>query len=37
MPNTASFQLPQEFLIVGAAVQTGLFEELKTLPAPWKN
>ena len=32
MPNTASFQLPQEFLIVGAAVQTGLFEELKNAP-----
>ena len=32
MPNTASFQLPQEFLIVGAAVQTGLFKELKNAP-----
>ena len=32
MPNTATFQLPQEFLIVGAAVQTGLFEELKNAP-----
>lgn len=32
MPNTGSFQLPQEFLIVGAAVQTGLFEELKNNP-----
>ncbi|TYO93948.1 class I SAM-dependent methyltransferase [Desulfallas thermosapovorans] len=32
MPNTGSFQLPQEFLIVGAAVQTGLFEELKNTP-----
>ncbi|AGK99851.1 class I SAM-dependent methyltransferase [Desulfoscipio gibsoniae] len=32
MPNTGSFQLPQEFLIIGAAVQTGLFEELKNNP-----
>ncbi|MDD3653610.1 MAG: class I SAM-dependent methyltransferase [Desulfotomaculaceae bacterium] len=32
MPNSASFQLPQEFLIVGAAAQTGLFEELKNAP-----
>lgn len=32
MPNVASFLLPQEFLIVGAAVQTGLFEELKNTP-----
>lgn len=32
MPNTGSFQVPQEFLIVGAAVQTGLFDELKKEP-----
>lgn len=32
MPNTASFQLPQEFLIAGAAVQTGVFEALKKAP-----
>lgn len=32
MPNTDSFQLPQEFLIVGAAVQIGLFEEIKSNP-----
>lgn len=32
MPNTDSFQLPREFLIVGAAVQTGLFDEIKNNP-----
>jgi len=32
MPNTTSFQVPQEFLIVGAAAQTGLFDELKDAP-----
>jgi len=32
MPNIDSFQLPQEFLIVGAAAQTGLFEEIKNNP-----
>ncbi len=32
IPNTSSFQLPQEFLIVGAAVQTGLFEAIKNNP-----
>ena len=32
MPDTASFQLPQEFLIVGAAVQIGLLSEIKTNP-----
>ncbi|KAF1085793.1 O-methyltransferase [Sporotomaculum syntrophicum] len=37
MPNTESFQLPQEFLIVGAAVQTGLFEELKSNPCTLKE
>ncbi|MGA8942621.1 MAG: class I SAM-dependent methyltransferase [Thermoactinomyces sp.] len=29
MPDPSSFQLPHEFLIVGAAVQTGLFDEIK--------
>lgn len=29
MPDPSSFQLPQEFLIAGAAVQTGLFDEIK--------
>ncbi|MDD2554320.1 MAG: class I SAM-dependent methyltransferase, partial [Desulfotomaculaceae bacterium] len=29
MPNPASFQLPQEFLIVGAATQIGLFDAIK--------
>ncbi len=29
MPDFKSFQLPEEFLIVGAAVETGIFEELK--------
>ncbi len=29
MPNIESFQLPQEFLIASAGVQTGLFEEIK--------
>ncbi len=32
MPNPRSFELPQEFLIVGAAVQTGLFDALKDSP-----
>ena len=32
MPNTTSFQVPQEFLIVGAAVQTGLFDALRNAP-----
>jgi 2-polyprenyl-3-methyl-5-hydroxy-6-metoxy-1,4-benzoquinol methylase len=29
MPNPASFQLPQEFLIVGAATKIGLFDAIK--------
>jgi SAM-dependent methyltransferase len=29
MPNVESFQLPEEFLIAGAAVKAGIFEELK--------
>ena len=29
MPDVNSFQLPEEFLIVGAAVEAGIFEELK--------
>ena len=32
IPNVSSFQLPQEFLIVGAAVTNGLFEALKERP-----
>ena len=32
MPNTSSFQVPQEFLIVGAATQTGLFAQLHKAP-----
>jgi len=32
VPNPRSFELPQEFLIVGAAVQTGLFDTLKEDP-----
>jgi len=32
VPDPHSFELPQEFLIVGAAVQTGLFEALKDNP-----
>jgi len=32
MPNIDSFQLPQEFLIVGAAAQTELFEEIENNP-----
>lgn len=32
MPDTESFQLPEEFLIVGAAVKTGVFEALKNRP-----
>ncbi|MBA4603368.1 class I SAM-dependent methyltransferase [Thermoactinomyces mirandus] len=32
MSDPSSFQLPQEFLIVGAAVQTGLFDEIKNNP-----
>jgi 2-polyprenyl-3-methyl-5-hydroxy-6-metoxy-1,4-benzoquinol methylase len=32
VPNTDSFQLPQEFLIVGAAVKTGLFDAVKDNP-----
>jgi 2-polyprenyl-3-methyl-5-hydroxy-6-metoxy-1,4-benzoquinol methylase len=37
MHNTESFQLPQEFLIVGAAVQTGLFDEIKNNPCTHKE
>jgi len=29
MPDPKSFQLPEEFLIVGAAVEAGIFKELK--------
>ena len=29
MPNVESFQLPEEYLIVGAAVKAGIFEALK--------
>lgn len=29
MPDPAAFQLPQEFLLVGAAVEIGLFDEIK--------
>ena len=29
MPNVESFQLPEEFLIAGAAVKAGIFEALK--------
>jgi len=29
MPNIGSFRLPQEFLIVGAAVETGLIDEIR--------
>lgn len=29
MPNVESFQLPEEFLIVGAAVKAGIFDALK--------
>lgn len=32
MPDTKSFQLPQEFLIVGAAAQTGILKEIKNNP-----
>lgn len=32
MPNPASFQLPQEFLIVGAAAKMGLFDAIKNGP-----
>lgn len=32
MPNVDSFQLPQELLIVGAAVEIGLFDSLKDNP-----
>ena len=32
MPDTASFQVLRKFLIVGIAVQTGLFDELKNVP-----
>ncbi|WP_238492518.1 methyltransferase [Desulfotruncus alcoholivorax] len=32
IPNVSSFQLPQEFLIVGAAVTNGLFDALKDGP-----
>lgn len=32
MPNPNSYQLPQEFLIVGAAVQVGLFAAVKNKP-----
>lgn len=32
MPNVESFQLQQEFLIVGAAVQTGMFDAIKNNP-----
>ena len=32
MPNPRSFELPQEFLIVGAVAQTGLFDALKDNP-----
>lgn len=32
MPDIESFQLPEEFLIVGASVQAGIFEALKNKP-----
>lgn len=32
MPDLESFQLPEEFLITGAAVKTGIFEALKNRP-----
>lgn len=32
MPDINSFQLPQEFLIVGAAARVGLFDEIKKEP-----
>jgi SAM-dependent methyltransferase len=32
MPNVESFQLPEEFLIAGAAVKTGIFASLKNKP-----
>ena len=32
MANVESFQLPEEFLIVGASVKTGIFEALKNKP-----
>ena len=32
IPDFTSFQLPKEFLIVGAAVEAGIFKELKNRP-----
>ncbi|MFP4367137.1 MAG: hypothetical protein ACLFQA_08590 [Bacteroidales bacterium] len=37
MPDTESFQLPQELLVVGAAVQAGIFEALKNRPLTLKS